>query len=88
MSSAAPARFLTLDILRGVAVLGILAMNVVDFAMPDQAYANPAAFGSRGSGDLAAWAIGFVLFDGKMRGLFSLLFGASKIGRASCRERV
>jgi uncharacterized protein len=70
-------RIATLDIVRGVAVMGILAMNVVAFAMPEAAYMNPAAYGTRGPADLASWAFSFVLFDGKMRGLFSFLFGAS-----------
>jgi uncharacterized protein len=70
-------RIATLDIVRGVAVMGILAMNIVGFAMPDAAYLNPMAYGTRGPADLASWAFSFVLIDGKMRGLFSFLFGAS-----------
>lgn len=81
--SAAPAlpagRIATLDILRGVAVMGILAMNVVAFAMPFQAYMNPLAFGLESQADLASWAFSFILIDGKMRGLFSFLFGASAL---------
>jgi len=72
-------RIATLDIVRGVAVMGILAMNIVAFAMPFQAYLNPAAYGSEGPADYAAWAFNFVLIDGKMRGLFSFLFGASML---------
>ena len=72
-----PPRIATLDIVRGVAVMGILAMNIVAFAMPPAAYLNPAAYGVEGSRDLASWAFGFVFIDGKMRGLFSFLFGAS-----------
>ena len=34
-------RIATLDIVRGIAVMGILAMNIVAFAMPFQAYMNP-----------------------------------------------
>jgi uncharacterized protein len=75
----ATARIATLDILRGVAVMGILAMNIVGFAMPMQAYFNPRAYGGAEGADLAAWAVNFVLFDGKMRGLFSFLFGASML---------
>lgn len=71
------ARIAALDIVRGVAVMGILAMNIVAFAMPFEAYMNPRAYGGAEGADLAAWAAGFILFDGKMRGLFSLLFGAS-----------
>jgi uncharacterized protein len=79
MSEATPdgERIATLDIVRGVAVMGILAMNIVGFAMPDAAYMNPAAYGTNGPADLASWAISFVFVDGKMRGLFSFLFGAS-----------
>lgn len=77
--SEAPTRVATLDVIRGVAVMGILLMNIVAFAMPEVAYMNPAAFGSRGPADYAVWAINFVLVDGKMRGLFSFLFGASML---------
>jgi uncharacterized protein len=83
-----PPRIPTLDILRGVAVMGILAMNVVAFAMPVQAYFNPRAYGGADGADLAAWAVNFVFVDGKMRGLFSFLFGASMllvIDRAEAR---
>jgi uncharacterized protein len=76
-AGAAPTRFRSLDFVRGVAVMGILAMNIVAFAMPLPAYFNPLAYGSAGPADLASWAAAFILFDGKMRGLFSLLFGAS-----------
>jgi uncharacterized protein len=70
-------RIATLDIVRGVAVMGILAMNIVGFAMPGAAYLNPMAYGTQGPADLASWVFSFILIDGKMRGLFSFLFGAS-----------
>jgi uncharacterized protein len=76
---SAPARVATLDVIRGVAVMGILAMNIVAFAMPEVAYMNPASFGSHGAIDYAVWAVNFVAIDGKMRGLFSFLFGASML---------
>lgn len=72
-------RLITLDALRGFAVMGILAMNIVAFAMPEMAYVSPRAYGGETSADVAAWALGFILFDGKMRGLFSILFGASML---------
>lgn len=59
--------------------MGILAMNIVAFAMPVGAYMNPMAYGSETSIDLAAYAFNFILIDGKMRGLFSFLFGASML---------
>ena len=78
--AAAPRdRIATLDIIRGVAVMGILAMNIVAFAMPQSAYMNPASYGGATGINLATWAFDFVLIDGKMRGLFSFLFGASTL---------
>ncbi|HMC92755.1 MAG TPA: DUF418 domain-containing protein [Allosphingosinicella sp.] len=72
-------RILTLDVLRGVAVMGIFSVNVIAFAMPEQAYFNPSAYGGATGASLATWALNFILIDGKMRGLFSLLFGASTL---------
>ncbi|WP_447760468.1 DUF418 domain-containing protein [Sphingopyxis panaciterrae] len=72
-------RLITLDALRGFAVMGILAMNIVAFAMPEMAYVSPRAYGGETASDVAAWTLGFIFVDGKMRGLFSILFGASML---------
>jgi uncharacterized protein len=74
-----PNRIPTLDILRGCAVLGILWMNITAFALPSQAYLNPAAAGPMRGADSLSWLVGLVLVDGKMRGLFAMLFGASML---------
>ena len=79
MATTSDTRIPSLDIVRGVAVMGILAMNIAAFAMPMPAYFNPFAFGWEGPLDSAAYAFNFILVDGKMRGLFSLLFGASML---------
>jgi uncharacterized protein len=79
MTEAVGPRIATLDIVRGIAVMGILAMNIADFAMPSQAYMNPLAYGNEGPADLVSWAFTFIFIDGKMRGLFSFLFGASML---------
>ena len=79
MATTSSQRIVTLDIVRGVAVMGILAMNIVAFAMPPQAYINPLAYGSESAAELASWAFSFIFVDGKMRGLFSFLFGASML---------
>jgi uncharacterized protein len=79
MADTSKSRIVTLDIVRGVAVMGILAMNIVAFAMIPQAYLNPLAYGVESGADLASWAFSFVFIDGKMRGLFSFLFGASML---------
>lgn len=73
------ARLASLDVMRGVAVLGILLLNMASFGLPEAAYLNPRAYGGWHGMDLATWALNFVLFDGKMRGLFSFLFGASML---------
>ncbi len=72
-------RFATLDTVRGIAVMGILAMNIVAFALLPQAYINPLVQGVGSAADFASYAFSFVLIDGKMRGLFSFLFGASML---------
>jgi uncharacterized protein len=72
-------RYISLDVVRGLAVMGILLMNIVAFSMPGAAYFTPIAYGGDGPADIAVWATNFVLADGKMRGLFSVLFGASML---------
>jgi uncharacterized protein len=72
-------RHITLDALRGFAVMGILAMNIAAFDMPFMAYLSPAIYGGDTGADLVSWFASYILFDGKMRGLFSLLFGASML---------
>ena len=42
--------------------MGILAMNIVAFAMPEMAYVTPRAFGGETTSDMTAWALGFILF--------------------------
>jgi uncharacterized protein len=78
-TQATATRYESLDAIRGVAVMGILAMNIVAFALPFSAYVNPLAGGPVGSLDLATWFFNFVFVDSKMRGLFSMLFGASTL---------
>lgn len=52
-------------------------MNIVAFAMPPVTYMNPLAFGIDDAADMASWVFSFIFIDGKMRGFFSFLFGAS-----------
>ena len=74
-------RIVELDAMRGLAVIGIVWMNVFVFAMPDQAYYNPAAWGP-GIGEPApqdrlVWVASFVFVEDKFRTLFAILFGAA-----------
>jgi uncharacterized protein len=77
--TAAPDRIVTLDVIRGIAVMGIFSVNVIAFAMIEPAYFNPSAGGGYHGVDLATWAANYILIDGKMRSLFSMLFGASML---------
>ncbi len=78
-SAAAPGapRLDNLDFIRGLAVMGILVPNIIGFGQPMDALLYPAAFlVPHGATSDALWVAQFVLFDGKMRALFTMLFGA------------
>jgi uncharacterized protein len=77
--TAFSSRIPAMDVLRGCAVMGILWMNIAAFALPEQAYFSPAAAGPLSAGDILFWTVSFLLVDGKMRALFSMLFGASML---------
>ena len=72
-------RHVSIDAVRGFAVLGILLMNIVGMGLPTFAYINPTYFGGHEGANMWAWAINYVVADGKMRALFTMLFGASMI---------
>src|SRR5688572_3849067 len=67
-------RMRLIDALRGVALLGILLMNIPGFAMPN--YFSE-SFRSDPS-NVNFWVSGVigVAFEGKMRALFGMIFGA------------
>jgi uncharacterized protein len=71
------ARILALDLVRGVAVLGILAINIGGFAGPIAATLSPHQPVPGTWADEAWFAFTLLVFEGKMRALFTLLFGAS-----------
>lgn len=72
-------RLEALDLLRGVAVLGILLVNMQIFAMPNAATANPYALGQPSLSDLTIWSVIEVLAESKFITIFSLLFGAGVV---------
>lgn len=77
MSEPAPARIATLDLIRGIAVMGILAINIAGFAGPTTAIYSPHATAPGSPADEVTFAVMLLAFEGKMRALFSMLFGAS-----------
>ena len=78
-------RLPTLDVLRGVALLGILMLNIEDFAGPEALWDIPVGLPRPA---FAGWHIGldytilvlkWVFAEGKMRSMFSILFGAGVV---------
>ncbi len=80
-------RIATIDIVRGVALMGILLMNIAAFAGPFEMYVNPLSVGTHRTWNLMAWTIRWVFFEGKMRAAFSMLFGAGVILLTERAER-
>ena len=80
ISATGQQRLVSLDFIRGIAVMGILAANVIAFGQPQVAYIWPGGF-LTGHGPVSdlLWVAQLTLIDGKMRGLFTLLFGAGLI---------
>ncbi len=76
MSASAQTRLEALDVLRGVAVLGMLLVNIALFGLESQAQSSPALSFSHAL-DPWLWSLVELLAAGSMRALFCLLFGAS-----------
>ena len=69
-------RNVTLDFIRGVAILGILLLNISAFGLPKAAYLNPAWYGDITLSDAWTWALLDLFAQVKFLTLFALLFGA------------
>jgi len=69
-------RIPSLDLLRGLAVLGILIMNIQNFSMPTAAYINPTAYGDLTGLNKWIWILSHLLACSKFMSIFSMLFGA------------
>ena len=67
-------RLKLIDALRGVALLGILLMNIPVFALPDY-YSEPFRSDPHNINFWFRLVIN-IFFEGKMRALFGMLFGA------------
>jgi uncharacterized protein len=87
--TAASERISSVDVLRGFALLGILLMNIGSFGFPWNGNSDLARAASMADPNLAVWVIISVLFEGKMRATFSILFGAGLVlftTRAEARQ--
>src|SRR6056297_1229638 len=83
-------RITSLDLIRGVAILGILPMNALVFGLADTAYFNVSADGVSQPLDWVIGILTMVFVDQKMMALFSLLFGVGVIifaERAAAKSR-
>lgn len=69
-------RITAIDALRGVALLGILILNIWAFSMPGAAYINPTAYGDLEGANYWVWYFSHLLCDQKFMTIFSMLFGA------------
>ncbi|PQQ22965.1 DUF418 domain-containing protein YeiB [Photorhabdus hindustanensis] len=67
----------SLDSIRGLAILGILLLNISGFALPSAAYLNPAYNGSASLTDLIIWSVLSVFVQGKFLCILAFLFGAT-----------
>jgi uncharacterized protein len=69
-------RITSLDVLRGVAILGILVMNIQSFSMIQSAYMNPTSYGDLSGLNGWVWRLSHLFAAEKFITLFSLMFGA------------
>lgn len=85
---AAAERIAAVDVVRGLALLGILIINIDFFALPDTVYFDPSSAGDLTGLNLLTWQVAMTLFEYKMMALFSMLFGAGLILMHSRAEAI
>ena len=72
-------RITILDSLRGIAILGILLMNIPGFGLPYIQAGDLTIKNELSGWNFKSWVFIDGLMEGSMRGLFSMLFGAGMI---------
>lgn len=72
-------RIESIDVLRGVVVLGILIINIVLFGFPMSVAANPTLWGTYEGLDVFAFVTAQIGVEGAQRTIFSMLFGAGVV---------
>lgn len=81
-------RIASLDVLRGLGVLGMLAAHIQLFAFPSLARWNPTAYGELEGLNFSIWLVNSILADGKFISIFAMLVGTSIIMQADRSDRV
>lgn len=69
-------RIISLDVLRGFAILGILIMNIQSYSTIEAAYLNPSAYGNLTGLNKWVWILSHIFDEQKFLSIFSILFGA------------
>ncbi|HMB32966.1 MAG TPA: hypothetical protein VKV41_02985, partial [Methylomirabilota bacterium] len=77
LATSASPRIRSLDVLRGVGVLGMLAVHIQLFAFPSLARWNPTAYGDLAGLNWWVWLATSQLADGKFISIFAMLLGVS-----------
>ena len=72
-------RIASLDFIRGIAVLGILASNIVTYARPNEARRVLALVHEPTWSEWFPWLVNYIFIDGKFRGMFAALFGVGLV---------
>ncbi len=72
-------RIVLLDSLRGMAVLGILLMNIPGFAFPQVSRLDPSVMGEWSGINYRVWYFIEWVLEGSQRAIFSMLFGAGTL---------
>src|SRR5258708_8155923 len=72
-------RIVPMDVLRGLALLGILVMNIQSFAMVGAAFDNPTAYGDLNGANFLVWLFSHLLAAQKFLPLSSLPFRPSTV---------
>ena len=63
-------RIASLDVLRGLGVVGMLAAHIQLFAFPAVTRWNPTAYGDLSGLNLSTWLVNSILADGKFISIF------------------
>jgi len=80
-------RIVSLDVLRGVAIFGILIINIQSFAYPSAARLNPTQYGDFSGVERLIWLGSHVFFEQKFIALFSVMFGAGIVLFMQSKQR-